>query len=126
MGSVDYQLIQSDSNNQFAIICSTYKLKSHCRQPEETIMSTQKSLYFVEITDVYCGEANYSWVTRHVIRASSERGAISALARRSGLNWRNDGYRYLSRSGATCALVEYFDPESHADYRLDTDDRIAH
>lgn len=89
-------------------------------------MTTQKSLYFVEITDVYCGEANYSWVTRHVIRASSERGAISVLARRSGLNWRNDGYRYLSRSGATCAFIEYFDPDSHANYRLDTDDRIAH
>ena len=82
-----------------------------------------KNLYFVEVTDVYGGEANYSWVTRHVIRAKSERGAISALARRSGLNWRNDGYRYLSKSGATCAFVDYFEPEYHGQYRLDTDDR---
>lgn len=82
-----------------------------------------KNLYFVEVTDMYGGEANYSWVTRHVIRAKSERGAISALARRSGLNWRNDGYRYLSRSGATCAFIEHFEPEYHGQYRLDTDDR---
>lgn len=82
-----------------------------------------KNLYFVEVTDVYGGEANYSWVTRHVIRAKSERGAISALARRSGLNWRNDGIRYLSRSGATCAFIDYFEPEYHGKYRFDTDDR---
>jgi hypothetical protein len=82
-----------------------------------------KNLYFVEVTDMYGGEANYSWVTRHVIRAKSERGAISALARRSGLNWRNDGIRYLSRPSATCAFIDYFEPEYHGNYRFDTDDR---
>lgn len=34
------------------------------------------ALYFVEVTDIYGGEANYSWVTRHAIRAKSERGAV--------------------------------------------------
>lgn len=82
-----------------------------------------RGLYFIEITDMYGGEANYSWVTRHIIRASSERGAISALSRRSGLNWRNDGFRYLSTSGATCAFVSHYDAESHGEYRLSTDDR---
>lgn len=82
-----------------------------------------KNLYFVEVTDMYGGDAIYSWVTRHVIRAKSERGAISALARRSGLNWRNNGIRYLSRSGATCAFIDYFEPEYHGNYRFDTDDR---
>ena len=46
-----------------------------------------KNLYHVEITDTFGGEANYSWVTRHVIRAKSPRGAINALSRRSGMNW---------------------------------------
>jgi len=27
-----------------------------------------KNLFFIEVTDVYGGEANYSWVTRHVGR----------------------------------------------------------
>lgn len=83
-----------------------------------------KNLYFVEITDMYCGEANYSWVTRHVIRAKSERGAISALSRRSGINWRNDwGGRYLSKSGATCAFVQDYEADYHENYRFDSDDR---
>lgn len=81
------------------------------------------TLYFVEITDTFGGEANYSWVTRHCIRAKSERGAVNALSRRSGINWRNDGYRYLSQSGATCAFVGVYDPEIHKDHRFDTDDR---
>ena len=84
-----------------------------------------KSLFFIEVTDCYGGEANYSWVTRHVIRAKSARGAIGALARRSGIHWKNDGYRYLSTSGATCAFVDDYDTDSHGDYRLDTDDRGA-
>ena len=81
------------------------------------------TLFFVDVTDVFGGEANYSWGTRHVIRARSERGAINALARRSGIHWRNDGFRYVSESGATCAFIEPFDEVLHGDYRFDTDDR---
>ncbi len=83
-----------------------------------------KTLYFIEVTDTYGGEANYSWVTRHVIKAKSLKGAANALSRRSGISWRNDGFRYLSKSGATCAFIEEFDPEFHDDYRFDTDDRL--
>ena len=82
-----------------------------------------KNLYFIEITDMYCGEANYSWVTRHVIRAKSERGAVNALSRRSGMQWRFDGLRYLSKSGATCAFVDMYEKEFHGDYRMASDDR---
>ena len=82
-----------------------------------------KTLFFIEMTDTFCGETNYSWVTRHVIRAKSERGAINALSRRSGVNWRFDGMRYNSKSGATCAFIDTYDPEYHAAYRFDTDDR---
>ena len=72
---------------------------------------------------MYCGEANYSWVTRHVIRAKSERGAVNALSRRSGMQWRFDGLRYLSKSGATCAFVDMYEKEFHGDYRMASDDR---
>ncbi len=87
-----------------------------------------KNLYFIEVTDTFGGEANYSWATRHVIKAKSERGAINTLSRRSGINWHCvDHYdqwtRYDSKSGATCAFVEEYDPEIHADFRFDTDDR---
>lgn len=88
-----------------------------------------QNLFYIEITDTFGGEANYSWVTRHVIRAKSVRGAMAALARRSGLNWRKvsdygDSVRYNSKAGATCAFVEYFDIEYHGTQKLDSDDRI--
>ena len=82
-----------------------------------------KNLYYVEITDMFGGEANYSWVTRHVIRAKSERGAVNAMSRRSGMNWRYDGLKYLSKSGATCMFIDMYDKEYHAHYNFNFDDR---
>ena len=86
-----------------------------------------KTLFFIEITDTFGGEANYSWVTRHIIRAKSERGAVCALSRRSGISWRAVGCeRYDSKSGATCAFIRGYDPEYDNGYsRMETDDRGA-
>lgn len=71
--------------------------------------------YFIEITDVYGGEANYSWVTRHKVRASSARGALIRINRDSGLGFRSVGCgRYDSNTGATCAFIEEWDEESHS------------
>lgn len=82
--------------------------------------------FFVEITDTFGGEANYSWVTRHKVKASTVRGAICKLARDSGLHWRResdygDCVRYDSASGATCAFVSDWDDERHSAYRVNTD-----
>ena len=83
-----------------------------------------KTLYYIEVTDTFGGEANYSWVTRHVIKAKSLKGAVNALSRRSGISWHSVGCnRYDSKSGATCFFIEEFDPEFHDEYRFDTDDR---
>lgn len=82
-----------------------------------------KQLYYIEVTDVYGGEANYSWVTRHIILAKSTLGAIQWLAKNSGLNWRFDGIRYNSASGATCAFIEEYDKDSQDERRLETDHR---
>lgn len=89
-----------------------------------------KTLFYIEITDTFGGEANYSWVTRHAIYAKSERGAIWKLSRNSGMNWHcvsdyGDMKRYDSKSGATCAFVEWFDADRHSDYRFETDERAA-
>ena len=67
--------------------------------------------YNVELTDTFGGEANYSWVTRHVISARSPRGVAIIMNRRSGLGFRKvsdygDIARYDSASGATCMFVE--------------------
>jgi hypothetical protein len=72
--------------------------------------------YFIEITDTFGGEANYSWVTRHKVRASSLRGALIRINRESGLGFRSVGCdRYDSRSGATCAFITEWDDDAHGD-----------
>lgn len=46
------------------------------------------NLYFVEMTDTYGGEANYAWVNRFLVTASSFRGAISKVTRKTGIHAR--------------------------------------
>lgn len=80
-----------------------------------------RQFFFVEITDTFGGEANYSWVTRHKVRASSPRGAIVRVNRDSGLGFHRvadygDFVRYDSASGATCAFVEPWNTECHGNY----------
>jgi hypothetical protein len=85
---------------------------------------TMKTLFFIEVTDTFGGEANYSWVTRHVIQARTQRGAINRFSRMSGMNWHAVGRdRYDSKSGATCFFIETYDAECHKELRFDTDER---
>lgn len=77
--------------------------------------------YFVELTDAFIGEANYSWVTRFKVKASSMRGAVWKVSRNTGMIWRKvDDYgnvrRYYSKSGAACFFVEPWDECAHANY----------
>ena len=67
--------------------------------------------YFVEITDTFGGEANYSWVKRLKVRANTMRGAVNKVSRDSGTTWRctgnyGDMMRYDSPSGSTCFFIE--------------------
>ena len=69
-----------------------------------------QNFYFVEITDTFAGEANYSWVTHLKVKANTMQGAINKVAKSTGLQWRKDedyGYmlRYKSQSGATCFFI---------------------
>ena len=73
-----------------------------------------KNNYLIEITDTYGGEANYSWVKSWIVRASSEQGAISKLARIEGGGFRKDWdsgdtARYNLRGACICAFVSYLD-----------------
>jgi len=83
-----------------------------------------KNLFFIEVTDTFGGEANYSWVTRHVIRATTMRGAINRFARMSGMHWHGVGCdRYDSEAGATCFFIDGYDADRYAELRLSTDER---
>ena len=89
----------------------------------------KKNLFYIEVTDVYGEEANYSWVTRHVISASTMRGAVNKFSRNSSINWHCTTNcedlvcRYDSKSGATCFFIEYYDEELHSDFSFNTDER---
>jgi hypothetical protein len=78
-------------------------------------MTRKQTFFFAEITDIFGGDANYSWVTRHKIKASSVRGALIKLNRDSGLGFRiNWGDRYDSRSGLTCVFITEWDDDYHS------------
>jgi hypothetical protein len=82
-------------------------------------------LYYIEVTDVFGGEANYSWVTRHIIRASTERGAVNKFSRLSCMEWHGVGCeRFDSKSGATCYFLNSYDHDTHSRYlHFATDER---
>jgi hypothetical protein len=71
-----------------------------------------KKLFFVEYTDTFGGEANYSWASRWIVSASTARGALRKV---SPVYWRHvGGNRYDSVSGATCFFVDEIDADEAA------------
>ena len=86
------------------------------------------NLYYIEVTDTFGGEANYSWVTRHIIKAKSMRGAVQRFSRMSGMSWHcvydlGDSKRYDSKSGATCYFIEEIDAlDDYLTHNLETNE----
>ena len=71
-----------------------------------------KNQFLVEMTDTYGGEANYSWVNRFIVSASSELGAIGKVTRRTGYRARGVGCgRYDVPHCAICYFVEWVDAD---------------
>ena len=80
-----------------------------------------KNIYYVEVTDTYGGESNYSWCVRFKVHASTMRGAMRKVEQRSpyaggvSKTW-DDGtvQRWDWREAAVCAFVEdYVDQAEH-------------
>lgn len=75
-----------------------------------------KEVFYIEVTDTYGGEANYCWVKRFKVSASTARGAMRKVANhmgyiggvRKGWDW-GDSQRWDWRRAAVCAFVEYYD-----------------
>ena len=71
-----------------------------------------KNRYFVEMTDTFSGEANYCWVNRFIVSASSPRGAMRKVCARTGDRVRDVGCeRWDSRTDCVCYFVEWIDDE---------------
>lgn len=75
-----------------------------------------QSWWFVEMTDTYGGEANYCWVNRFLVRASSERGAIGKVTRKTGYKAHSVGCdRYNVRGACICYFIEWVDEARRAE-----------
>ena len=75
--------------------------------------------FFVEMTDTYGGEANYCWVNRFKVKASSMLGAIRKVTRETGYPARKDWdggdtSRYNVPHCAICYFVSHWD--EYCDY----------
>ena len=69
-----------------------------------------KNRYFIEMTDTFSGEANYCWVNRFLVSASSPRGAMRRVCARTGDTVRDVGCdRWDSTRGCVCYFVEWVD-----------------
>ena len=75
-----------------------------------------KNIFFVEVTDTFGGEANYTWVHRFKVHANTERGAMRKIERRlpyaGGVkkDWdTGDMQRWEWRTACVCAFVEGYD-----------------
>ena len=74
-----------------------------------------KNRYFIEMTDTFSGEANYCWVNRFIVSASSHRGAMRRVCARTGdmvqCVMPGDPERWVSRTDCVCYFVEWIDDE---------------
>lgn len=78
--------------------------------------------WFVELTDTFSGEANYSWVTRVKVQARTLAHAVRRFSKDAGFTRRlsfqyDDGTsaRYNIRGAALCFFVCAWDDECHSE-----------
>lgn len=91
-------------------------LSSSIRRLQGFIRRNSVTRWNVEFTDTYGGDANYCWVRRFGVNASSVRGAARLAARHLGYSgrivadgsWGNGG-RWNIRGAALCFFVEWHD-----------------
>ncbi len=74
--------------------------------------------FYVEVTDTFGGEPNYSWVHSFIVAASSPQGAIGRVSQETGYAFRKywdagDFIRYNVRGACVCAVVSYYDADIH-------------
>ena len=84
-------------------------------------MRKGQKFYFVELTDTFGGEANYCWVKRYKVAASSFNGAIRKVSKDSFYRFRceydtGNMVKYNDRIGCACAFVEEYSELCHGSY----------
>ncbi len=77
-----------------------------------------KGAFFVEMTDLFCGELNYCEVKRFKVYANKPRGAVCKVSAHTGLKFRAhvEGEVYHSTDKLTGITIEPFNIERHNDF----------
>jgi hypothetical protein len=80
-------------------------------------MSAMRDIFYVEVTDTFAGEANYSWVRRYKVHANTMRGAMLKVSRLLGVKAKRvmdtgDMHRYDFARSAVCAFVMGYTDEA--------------
>lgn len=78
--------------------------------------------FFIEMTDTFAGDANYSWIQRFKVTARTTRGAIHKLSKETGCSWRKDYdtgdmARYDAKGACVCCFVEEYEEEFKGQYK---------
>jgi len=78
------------------------------------------AIFYVEVTDLFCGELNYSWINRFHVEAYSSLGAIRKIARHYNLNFRfhSEGI-YHSTTKLTGVFIEELDTSIAKNYYVE-------
>ena len=78
-----------------------------------------RNAYFVEVTDTFGGEANYTWVHRFKVSATTQRGAMRKIANRFGGYGSirkdfdtGDMQRWVWKNACMCAFIEHYDNQA--------------
>lgn len=90
-------------------------------------MSKLKNLYFVEVTDTYGGESNYTWVRRFKVHANTERGAMRKVSHVMGFVGgvkkdydSGDMQRWDWRNACICAFVEGYEAQAEHYFNVES------
>ena len=66
-------------------------------------------MYFVEMTDTFGGEANYAWVNRFLVKATTFQGAIRKVTHETGYRARKQAdYGDMAEYRVPGACIVYF------------------
>ena len=77
-----------------------------------------KQVYYIILTDMFCGELNYGNVSRFAVMASSERGATCVMARYTGIGYRKQ-YDGIWHSETKLSALDFQNPDYLSDYSRD-------
>lgn len=69
--------------------------------------------WFIEITDTFAGEANYSWVRRYKVNAKTKRAALLKIAKEYASGWRKqcsgEVSQYKLNGACVCLFIQEWD-----------------